>query len=366
MFILNSCAARRKNSGKKFRILENELLTPLYRKMSGKCAPAKVRWELTRGCNLTCAHCKMVCSPSPEGELGLADIDRIMQQLKEAGAFEINLTGGEIFSRRDITEILELMFRGDFLISLVTNGTMIREEHYRLLDKHRDRISKITLSVYGGTAAVHESVTGIQGSFDRTVAAVRRMAEMDLPYAIFSMQMKANAPHHKETAAFFESNGFRYQFGALMLVREDGCMSPLDQRLDDDILDELPIPWDAYLNPEPESAPSGYTKDTPISEWCVAGRYATILPNGDLAPCALIKTPAGNLKEKSFREIWENSELLDYFRSLKAGDFECFGCEYFPRCRPCMGISKSENGSYTARPSEYCRFSKKFLKSPQT
>lgn len=345
--------------------METEFLTPLYRKLSAKCVPAKVRWEITRGCNLGCIHCKMVCSPSPDGELSVSDIEKILPQLRNAGTFEINLTGGEIFSRRDISDILRLMFRNDFLLSLVTNGTMIRDEHFEILDKNRDRISKITLSVYGANPKVHEAVTGVPGSFQKTMATIFRMKEMDLPYAVFSMQMKSNAPYHKETKEFLDSNGIRFQFGALMLVREDGCISPLEQRLDDDILDQLPVPWDAYLNPETESTPTVYTKDSPLSDWCVAGRYATILPNGDLVPCALIKTPIGNLREKSFMEIFHNSELLDYFRSLKAGDFDCFGCEYFPRCHPCMGISMTESGSYTARPKEYCRFSHKFLKTPQ-
>lgn len=342
--------------------MKNEFIMPLYRKLSAKCVPAKVRWELTRGCNLGCVHCKMVCSAAPEGELSLSDIEKILPQLRDAGAFEINLTGGEIFSRRDISEILKLMFSHDFLISLVTNGTLIRDEHFRIMESNRDRISKITLSVYGATAGIHESITGIPGSFNKTMATIERMKELDLPYAVFSMQMKENAQYHKETKEFFESRGIRFQFGALMLAREDGCVSPLDHRIEENILDEIPIPWNEYLNPEPESTPTGYTKDSPLSDWCVAGRYATILPNGDLTPCALIKTPVGNLREKSFAEIFHNSELLDYFRSLRAGDFDCFGCEYFPRCRPCMGIAMAESGSYTARPKEYCRFSHKFLK----
>jgi len=341
--------------------LETSRLLPLYRKLAAKCVPAKVRLELTRKCNLRCVHCKVVTRRRPRNELSTTDIHRIMPQLRDAGAFEINITGGEIFSRPDVLDLLSAILEHDFMITLTTNGTLLRRKHFDFLDAHRDRIMKLTVSMYAGAPGVHEAVTGVPGSFGKTLASVTRLQEMEFPFAVFCMLMKPNAAHWRETEKFFRDRGLIHQFGGLMISREDGCSHPLDLRVPDELLAELPIPWSDYLNPDPSSAPADYTADTPLSEWCIAGRFTTIMPNADVVVCSVIRERLGNLRETPFKDIWENSELLKYFRSLRAGDLDCFDCEYFPRCRPCIGLARAEQGSFTARPLEYCRLTKHYL-----
>ena len=58
----------------------------------------------------------------------------------------------------------------------------------------------------------------------------------------------------------------------------------------------------------------------------------------------------------------EVEPLLDELRSLRVKDLDCRDCEYFPRCKPCIGIAYHEHGRYTARPHEYCRLTAKYLK----
>ena len=149
-----------------------------------------------------------------------------------------------------------------------------------------------------------------------------------------------------------------------MIAREDGCTGPLENRVDETMLESLPVDWDGYLNPDPMSVPKKYSPETSISQWCVAGRFPNILPNGDLVPCSVIRIPIGNLRESKFAELWSGSKLLDELRAIKVKDLECASCEYFPRCKPCVGIAYNESGSYFTKPLEYCRLTKKLLKKP--
>jgi len=324
--------------------------------------PVKIRLELTRLCNLRCVHCKVVCSDEPGDELTAADLRKILPQLEGAGTSHLNLTCGEIFARPDADELLDAIFEYNFLVNIQTNATLIRAGHIDLLKRNPDKLISVNVSVYGGSPEVHEAVTRVPGSFQKTIETMHALRDAGIQGAIFCLLMAENAPHYKEAQEFFTREGFIYQFGSLMIAREDGCALPLDHRVDDALLDELPIPWDKFLNPDPQAIPDSYSPDTPISEWCIAGRFPTILPNGDLVPCAIIRTPVGNLREKSFDELMNNSPLFDYFRGLKVKDIECRDCEYFPRCKPCLGISFNESGSYTARTREYCRLTKKYLK----
>ncbi len=341
--------------------MEQSRLIPFYRKMARKNAPAKARIELTRRCNLKCVHCKVVCDVHATDELTPEDIHNILPQLRDMGTFEVNLTGGEIFARPDIMPVLEAIFEYDFIFTFQTNGTLMRDEHFEFVEKNKNRISRFGVSVYAGTPEIHEKITGVKGSFDKTIAAIRHLRETGVPVAAFTMLMSHNAPYHEQTKKFFEDNGIVFQFGALMITREDGCAAPLELRVDTDMMPDLPIQWEEYLNPDPACVPDSYPPETSISEWCIAGRFANIMPNADVVPCSVIRTPVGNLRRRTFEEIWTTSPLLDELRSITVGDLDCRDCEYFPRCKPCVGIAMEEQGRFTARPREYCRMTKKYL-----
>src|SRR5512137_202397 len=58
-----------------------------------------VDWEMTHGCNLACVMCYNV--PRPEPELSTDEGLALLDQIAEAGALELTLTGGEVLTRRD-------------------------------------------------------------------------------------------------------------------------------------------------------------------------------------------------------------------------------------------------------------------------
>jgi len=339
-------------------------LMPFYRKTSSLCIPVKVRLEVTRKCNLKCIHCKTACGTGLDNEFTPDDLARIVPQFTEAGTFEMNLSGGEPFARPDIIEILSILFENNILVYIQTNGTLVRSEHLDFIEKHRKNLLRIGVSLYSVEPEIHERVTRVKGSHRKTMNTLMELKERGLPNAVFTMLMSANKEGYEKTEEFLQKNNIFHQFGSLMVAREDGCSDPLKLRLADDELEEVTIPWARYMNPEPENASDYYPEDTPLSEWCVAGRYACILPSGELAPCSMIRNPIGDLKKQHFKEIWENSELIRYIRSLMAGDLECYGCEYFPRCLPCIGLAYQETGSYTSRPTEYCRMTRLYLEKP--
>ncbi len=343
--------------------MEQKRLMGMLRRLNAKSVPVKVRFECTKRCNLRCVHCKIAIRKAPSDELSPAEMADIFAQLKKAGTFQLAVTGGEVFARPDATEVLETVFAQDFLVAIQTNGTLVGPEHIALMKRNNDKLVRCAVSLYGGDAATHEAVTRVAGSFDAAVRTLSLLKEAGVSTAVFCMLMKENAPHFRKAEEFFKQLGVHYQFSTLMVAREDGCADPLGHAVDDETLRSLPIKWDEFLNPDPLSVPSAYPPETMISEWCVAGRMANILPNGDMAPCSVIKTPAGNLRESSFQELYD-SPLFNQLRALRVGDMECRDCEYFPRCKPCPGISFNESGRYTARTRAYCKLTKTFINLP--
>ena len=60
-------------------------------------------------------------------------------------------------------------------------------------------------------------------------------------------------------------------------------------------------------------------KAVPLGEFiggCGAGRlYCAISPQGDVRPCVFLPVNVGNLKERTFRDIWINAPLFNAFRN---------------------------------------------------
>jgi radical SAM protein with 4Fe4S-binding SPASM domain len=64
--------------------------------------------------------------------------------------------------------------------------------------------------------------------------------------------------------------------------------------------------------------------------------YCTLVSNGDVLPCHFFSgVEADNVRDKSFAWIWENSQILNYFRSLTISDIRgtCQECAWLPECR---------------------------------
>jgi MoaA/NifB/PqqE/SkfB family radical SAM enzyme len=84
-----------------------------------------VHLDLTYRCNERCVHCYL--DHEDHGEMSTAEILDLLDQLAEAGVFFLILSGGEIFLRKDLFEIVEHARKLQFSVKLKTNAVMLRE-----------------------------------------------------------------------------------------------------------------------------------------------------------------------------------------------------------------------------------------------
>ena len=70
--------------------------------------------------------------------------------------------------------------------------------------------------------------------------------------------------------------------------------------------------------------------------------------SGEVYPCIGAPLPAGNLRTRSFRDIWRNSPVLQWVRGLQNEDFPtCASCAHRPYCRRNSGTMLTNTGSFT-------------------
>jgi AdoMet-dependent heme synthase len=345
------------------RAMEHAPKHPFMRSLAARNVPLRLRFELTRRCNLACVHCKVHCDDAPEGELNPEEIAMFLDQARNLGTMEIGITGGEVFTRPDIADILEKIFEKDFLLHIQTNAAAITADHVRLLAANRKKILRVSISIYAADAAVHDHITGVPGSHAKTLNALFALREAGVPIFCFTLLFKDNVPHVDALKRFYIENDLPHQFNTFIIPRHDGCAAPLDRRVPPEFLADLPVDWYGYLNPDGTEDPALFHADATLEAWCPVGRFAVITAQGDVIPCSLLRESAGNIRNQPLREIWENAPALKRVRDIRLGQLACFSCEKFPVCKPCVGLSYLEHGDLFARPTEICRLTNLLLKS---
>ena len=94
-----------------------------------------VHFGITHRCNFQCRMCNIWRLPDGNQELSLEQIKNLAEILKSIGTVVISLGGGEPFLRKDLKEIIKIFIQKGFIVRLLTNGTLIKEEDIRILVK---------------------------------------------------------------------------------------------------------------------------------------------------------------------------------------------------------------------------------------
>src|SRR5439155_12116946 len=122
--------------------------------------PFAVHFDVTYRCNERCIHCYL--DHDDHGEMTTAEIKGLLDQMADAGVFFLILSGGEIFMRKDLFEIVEHARKLLFSVKLKTNAVMIRKAKAERLAALG--IESVQISVYSHRADVHDAITKLPGS----------------------------------------------------------------------------------------------------------------------------------------------------------------------------------------------------------
>ena len=140
--------------------------------------PAGAVYEATMRCNLHCEFCYVGDLLNIEGEWRQElTLDALTRAFPEHAGFQISLTGGEIFMRKDIMSVLGLFKEKGYACGyLTTNGTIISEERAEALADLAAAgfLKHISVSI-DGPGELHDAARGLKGTFERTCAGLQRL-----------------------------------------------------------------------------------------------------------------------------------------------------------------------------------------------
>ena len=154
--------------------------------------PRLVFWELTKGCNLRCIHCRASATElSSPSDLSTEAAKAIIDQIAEVSHPILVLSGGEPLFRSDIFELARYGTEKGLRVALATNGTLVTKQVARHIVNAG--VKRVAISVDGADAVTHDSFRGIPGSFDAAIAGFLNLKELGMSVQINTTIARHNA-----------------------------------------------------------------------------------------------------------------------------------------------------------------------------
>jgi heme b synthase len=352
-----------------------------------------VAWEITRSCNLFCAHCRSSSTAGAyENELSTEECLHLIDGILEIGKPILILSGGEPLLRHDLLQIAKYAVEKGLQVVMGTNGTLITEEVATKLKEVP--VSRVAVSIDFPTPELQDKFRGKSGAFQAAMSGIARIRQAGIEAQINSTITKLNAQYLNELLNLALKAG-AVAFHPFMLVptgRGKGLetveMSPKEyeqtlnwvydkqKELGDRLFfkptdaphyqrvirqrrrENNPPGMSPIEKPEPKVRHSAIKT---MTRGCLAGTsFCFISHRGRVQGCGYLDIEAGNIRDNSFSEIWMNSTLFRELRDLSNLKGKCGVCEYKRVCGGCRARAYESTGDYLeAEP--YCVYEPELL-----
>ena len=317
------------------------LLAEMNQKALKLGMPISVHLDITYRCNERCVHCYL--DHEDRGEMTTAEIADVLTQLADAGVFFLSLSGGEVLMRRDFFEIVERARQLSFNVKVKTNGVMIREKEASRL--RQLGVEQIQISVYSHRPEVHDGITKLPGSLQKTIRAIRFLKSQGLKVTIANVLMAGNFSDQPGVIELAKELEVFYTLDPTITPKMDGDTSTLSLRIPGSELKQVFHNQELVGNVEEFCAPPPAPGEDIMNGFpCSAGHTACyISPYGDVFPCVQFPLPSGNVRRQKFLDIWRDSPQLKEVRSIRARDLPtCSTCAHVGTCTRCPGLAYME------------------------
>jgi len=188
------------------------------------CAPPALSWKLwlytNYDCNLRCSYCVAKSGPNvPRRALGLANVQRLVDEAVDLGFSDVFFTGGEPFILKDIYDMLAYSSARVKTIVL-TNAMLLRNKRLDKLCEIANDNLLVQVSLDGGQPEDHDAYRG-KGSWAKTVESIKLLQERGFRVYLSTTETPANSARLDKVCEFHRSLG---------IPDEDHFVRPLAKR----------------------------------------------------------------------------------------------------------------------------------------
>jgi radical SAM protein with 4Fe4S-binding SPASM domain len=326
-----------------------------------------VAWEITLACNMKCMHCGSSAGKSRLNELTTNEALDLCNQFNDLNVEIVNLTGGEPILRKDWFDIGKKIKDLGMDLSLLSNGLALDEKTISLIRKLE--VYTMGLSIDGGIPKTHDTMRGINGSFEKCILSLELLKKENIPTTVITTVHKGNI---RELNSIKEkildlANAWQIQIAApigrfpknLILSKEEyyslalyiaATRKKYHKKL-------------AILGAHSIGYHSQILRNTmliPLWKGCQAGITTVgIQSDGGVKGCLSLPDSfiEGNIRKKNFIDIWNDHKFASYIRDFKKENLKnnCKECKYGKSCKGgCSTMSMALTNELHCNP--YCLY----------
>ncbi|HLI63805.1 MAG TPA: radical SAM protein [Terriglobales bacterium] len=378
--------------------------------------PRLIFWEVTKGCNLRCIHCRATATElmSP-ADLSTAKALDIIDQIAGFANPILVLSGGEPLYRQDIFQLAEYATGRGLRVALATNGTLVTKD---IAEKIKSSgIKRVSISLDGADAVTHDTFRGIPGAFEAAIYGMKNLQQLGVSVQINTTIARHNAhqlPDVLELARRLGADALHtfllVPVGCGVDIAAEQMVSPeeyermlnwfYDQSLAGDIElkatcaphyfrvvrqrraaermaareaapanpneigpTEMTMPGSTGIALKPGGGrpvghtghPGAHSADmSAMTKGCLAGTGVCFISHqGEIFPCGYLPALAGDLRKQSFAEIWNGSVVFNQLRDDDKLKGKCGCCEFRHICMGCRARAYAATGDFMAE-EPYC------------
>lgn len=331
--------------------------------------PIAGNFELTARCNFNCPMCYVHLTTEQLEKSGRKELSaeqwlKIAKDARDKGMIFVLLTGGEPLVRKDFFEIYRGMKELGLLISINSNGSMLRGE---ILEEFlKDPPFRFNISLYGGSNETYQNMCGIP-AYDRVKENIRALRAAGVQV---SLNLSITPYNCGDLARIYEDakeldvnvKASSYMYPS---VRVNGEQYGCGNRLSAADAARCAVQWDELRFTEEEfnlraqnmqkmvdEFPDGCPAETDEGVRCRAGSSSFWLTwDGKMLPCGMMTTPVAYPLEVGFETAWEQikAETGKIHTPL-----ECVGCDHKDICGVCAAVCYTETGRFDGVPTYVC------------
>jgi len=369
--------------------------------------PRLVFWEVTKGCNLRCIHCRATATElSSPTDLPTVKALNLIEEISQFCSPILVLSGGEPLYRSDIFELASYATHCGLRVALATNGTQVSNDVARKIVE--SGVRRVSISLDGADATTHDAFRGIPGAFDAALRGFTNLRELGMSVQINMTIARHNArqlPAVLRLAIELDADALH-----TFLLVPVGCgvdiaaeqMVPADEyerilnwfydrskegkielkatcaphyfrivrqrraaeRRSSSSAPSCPPPGAAIgpsemthpgsmgigLHPPRTAGHNGHPHPddmNAVTKGCLAGTGVCFISHqGEVYPCGYLPVLAGDLRQQSFEEIWRGAAVFQQLRDTANLKGKCGRCEFRNVCLGCRARAYAATGNY--------------------
>jgi heme b synthase len=332
-------------------------------------APRVVAWESTRACNYACRHCRAQAQKQADpNQLTTKEAHDMIDQIASFCKPILIISGGDPLLRADIFEITKYASDRGLRVVMSPSGSNITEEVIKKMKE--SNVKMISLSLDGSNSVVHDGFRQVPGAFDLALHNMHLAQEMGMPFRINTTVTQHNLADLPGILKLATAVG-AVEWDVFMLVptgrgkiEMEIAPAQYEQTLQAiyqwSLTSTIPVKvtcapqYSRITSQNTHAQQENKGKHGVSARGCMAGNgFCFISHIGEVYGCGFLPVSAGNIKQHSFQEIYQNAPLFKQLRSHSMLKGKCGKCNYKMVCGGCRARAYSTYKDYLEE-EPYC------------